>query len=115
MILLGGGGHIEAEHEDQVGDDDQEAHHEENEALENFVPGDCIVEEILSVRLEQRMMAGAVLQPHGRRGKQCAAGNKEIMSSLNQDRHDMFGIHNYCRSNFNLASGIGLDACSIQR
>ena len=102
MILLGGGGNIEAEHEHQVGDDDEEAHHEENEALDNLVPGDCIVEEILGVRLEQRVMAGPVLQPHGGRGKQSAA-DKEFMSSFNKDRHDMCGIHNYYRSNFTLS------------
>ena len=73
MILLGGGDHVETEHEPRVGDDDEEAHHEENEALENLVPGDRIVEEILSVRLEQRMMTGTVLQPDGGRGKQSAA------------------------------------------
>ena len=78
MILLGGGDHVETEHEDHVSDDDEDADHKENEALENFVPGDSIVEEILSVRLEQRMMTGAVLQPDGRRGKQSAATTLRI-------------------------------------
>ena len=77
MILLGGGGNIEAEHEHQVGQDDEEAHHEENEALEDLVPGDGVVEEILGVRLEERMMTGTILQPHRRRGQQSAAGNDE--------------------------------------
>ena len=37
------------------------------------MPGDFIVEEILGVRLEQRMMAGAILQPDWGGGQQGAA------------------------------------------
>ena len=79
---LGGGHHIQAEHEHQVGDDDEEADHEEDEALENLHPLDCVVEEVLSVWLEEGVVTGPVLQPHGGRGQQ-SAEDREILAFQN--------------------------------
>ena len=105
MNLLRGSRHFEAEHEHQVGDDDEATDYEEDEALEDFVPGDFIVEEILGVRLEQRMMAGAILQPDWGGGQQGAADISVLFlalfsslflhgnyCSLNQPRRAMFAI-----------------------
>ena len=36
------------------------------------MPGDGVVEEILGVRLQERMMTGTILQPHRRRGQESA-------------------------------------------
>ena len=99
MILLCGDDHVETKHEHQVGDDDEEADHEEDEALENLQPLHCVVEEVLSVRLEEGMMTGAILQPDWGRGQQSAGSYNSILVffcseivATNKDTNDMFGI-----------------------
>ena len=55
-----------AEDEEQVGEDDQEAHDKEDAALNDLRDGDQVVAEILRVRLQQGMMTRTILHPQRR-------------------------------------------------